>query len=98
MPATEKANKDIIDNIRMPDDNLADLGVELPDFEPLFHSRGGIAMRVYRCPVCGYLHTGELGFHFCPVCGSPAEIFGEETAVEHFAKLAALLLNFIFRL
>jgi glutamate synthase domain-containing protein 2 len=43
-------------------------------------------MRVYRCPVCGYLHTGELDFHFCPVCGSPAEIFGEDTAVEHFAN------------
>jgi glutamate synthase domain-containing protein 2 len=43
-------------------------------------------MRIYQCPVCGYLHTGELDFHFCPVCGSPAEIFVEDTAVEHFAN------------
>jgi len=26
-----------------------------------------------------------MDFHFCPVCGSPAEIFVEDTTVEHFA-------------
>ena len=43
-------------------------------------------MRVYRCPVCGYLHTGELDFHFCPVCCSPAEIFVEDTSAEGYAN------------
>ena len=32
-------------------------------------------MRVFRCPVCGYLQTGEIDFHFCPVCRTPAEEF-----------------------
>ena len=43
-------------------------------------------MRVYQCPICGYLHAGEMDFHFCPVCGSPAEIFVEDTTVDHFAN------------
>ena len=32
-------------------------------------------MKVYNCPVCGHLHEGVLDFHFCPVCGTPAEHF-----------------------
>ena len=43
-------------------------------------------MRVHQCPTCGYLHRGEIDFHFCPVCSSPAEIFVEDTTVEHFAN------------
>lgn len=43
-------------------------------------------MNVYRCPVCGYLHSGELNFHFCPVCSAPVESFKPETNVVHFAN------------
>ncbi len=42
-------------------------------------------MNVYRCPVCGYLQIGEINFHFCPVCKTPAERFGEDPTYEHFA-------------
>lgn len=43
-------------------------------------------MIVYRCPVCGYLHTGEIEFHFCPVCKTPAELFSPDKTFEHFAN------------
>ena len=39
-------------------------------------------MQVYRCPVCGYLHEGIRDFHFCPVCGTPAEHFQRFTLAE----------------
>ncbi len=39
-------------------------------------------MQVYRCPVCGHLHKGVRDFHFCPVCGTPAEHFQRHTSVE----------------
>ncbi len=32
-------------------------------------------IQVYRCPICGHLHEGVRDFHFCPVCGTPAEQF-----------------------
>lgn len=40
-------------------------------------------MRVYRCPVCGYLHSGPPDFHFCPICSTPTERFFE-AAPEQF--------------
>jgi len=43
-------------------------------------------MQVNICPVCGYIQIGEIDFHFCPVCGSPAETFREDTMVEHYAN------------
>ncbi len=39
-------------------------------------------MSVYRCPVCGYLQVGEIDFHFCPVCKTPAEFFYRVSASE----------------
>jgi len=42
-------------------------------------------MNVYRCPVCGYLQVGEINFHFCPLCKTPAERFNEDPTYEHFA-------------
>ncbi|MCI5126823.1 MAG: hypothetical protein D3925_20665, partial [Candidatus Electrothrix sp. AR5] len=27
-------------------------------------------MKTYRCSVCGYLHSGGLDFHFCPICNA----------------------------
>jgi glutamate synthase domain-containing protein 2 len=32
-------------------------------------------MTIYRCPVCGYLHAGNINFHFCPTCNTPANLF-----------------------
>jgi glutamate synthase domain-containing protein 2 len=43
-------------------------------------------MRVYRCPVCGHLHTGEIDFHFCPVCGTPAEAFYPDRGHRQYAN------------
>ena len=43
-------------------------------------------MQVNICPVCGYVQIGEIDFHFCPVCGSPAETFREDTKIEHHAN------------
>jgi len=43
-------------------------------------------MVVYRCPICGRLHTGEIDFHFCPICSAPAETFSRECGVEHYAN------------
>ena len=43
-------------------------------------------MKIYICPVCGYIQTSEIDFHFCPVCSSPAETFREDATVEHFAN------------
>jgi len=42
-------------------------------------------MNIYRCPVCGYLQIGEINFHFCPVCKTPAERFCVDPTDENFA-------------
>ncbi len=42
-------------------------------------------MKIFRCPICGYMHVGEIEFHFCPVCSAPAEIFIQSSAEDHFA-------------
>lgn len=42
-------------------------------------------MRVYLCPVCGYIHSGEINFHFCPVCGSPYSSFYPGTRDDPYA-------------
>jgi len=42
-------------------------------------------MKIYRCPVCGYLQVGEIDFHFCPICKTPAEVFQGDPTVKNFA-------------
>jgi glutamate synthase domain-containing protein 2 len=42
-------------------------------------------MNIYRCPVCGYLQIGEIDFHFCPICKTPAELFQGDPTVQSFA-------------
>ncbi|MCI5148454.1 MAG: glutamate synthase [Candidatus Electrothrix sp. MAN1_4] len=37
-------------------------------------------MKTYRCSVCGYLHSGGLDFHFCPMCTAPVDVFMDYTA------------------
>jgi methylamine---glutamate N-methyltransferase subunit C len=39
-------------------------------------------MQVYRCPICGYLREGIRDFHFCQICGTPAEQFQRFTPDE----------------
>ncbi|MCI5167316.1 MAG: glutamate synthase, partial [Candidatus Electrothrix sp. GM3_4] len=39
-------------------------------------------MKTYRCSVCGYLHSGGLNFHFCPICNTPANFFIDYTAAD----------------
>ncbi|MEE8605266.1 MAG: glutamate synthase-related protein [Candidatus Aminicenantaceae bacterium] len=41
-------------------------------------------MNVYRCPVCGYLQEGEIDFHFCPICKTPAELFQGDPTAKNF--------------
>ena len=41
-------------------------------------------MTIYRCPVCGYLHSGTIDFHFCPICNSSATIFVHENNADNF--------------
>lgn len=43
-------------------------------------------MTSYRCPVCGYLHTGNIDFHFCPVCNTPATVFIHDSRGDNFGK------------
>ena len=43
-------------------------------------------MTSYRCPVCGYLHTGNIDFHFCPTCNSPVSVFIYEPVTDNFGK------------
>jgi glutamate synthase domain-containing protein 2 len=43
-------------------------------------------MTTYRCPVCGYLHTGNINFHFCPICHSPANIFIHDFRADNFGN------------
>ncbi|MPM94689.1 hypothetical protein SDC9_141837 [bioreactor metagenome] len=39
-------------------------------------------MKQFRCPVCGYVHTGDTPPEFCPVCHAPGDSFVEVPAVE----------------
>ncbi|BCL62040.1 hypothetical protein DGMP_27330 [Desulfomarina profundi] len=41
-------------------------------------------MTTYRCPVCGYLHSGNITFHFCPVCNSAAQAFLPDTTADNY--------------
>jgi glutamate synthase domain-containing protein 2 len=43
-------------------------------------------MTTYRCPVCGYLHSGNIDFHFCPVCNTPAGFFIHDTGGDNFGR------------
>ena len=43
-------------------------------------------MTTYRCPVCGYLHTGNIDFHFCPVCNTPANTFIHDISADNFGN------------
>ena len=41
----------------------------------------------FRCPVCGYVHTGDTAPDFCPVCKAPGDSFVEITQdAKHFAS------------
>jgi len=52
-------------------------------------------MTSYRCPVCGYLHTENIDFHFCPNCNSPADAFLHEPAADNFGRWDANTRNMI---
>ncbi|WP_457577635.1 glutamate synthase-related protein [Desulfomarina sp.] len=41
-------------------------------------------MTTYRCPVCGYLHSGNINFHFCPVCNSSAQVFLPDSTADNY--------------
>ena len=49
----------------------------------------------FRCPVCGYVHTGDSAPDFCPVCKAPGDSFVEisqevkQYAAEHVVGIAA---------
>lgn len=49
----------------------------------------------FRCPVCGYVHTGDVPPDFCPVCHAPGDSFVEisqevkQYAAEHVVGIAA---------
>ncbi len=49
----------------------------------------------FRCPVCGYVHSGDFAPDFCPVCKAPGDSFVEITqgekqyAAEHVVGIAA---------
>lgn len=43
-------------------------------------------MVFYRCPVCGYQHSGTIDFHFCPVCNTPAAAFLYDAKSESFGS------------
>ena len=52
-------------------------------------------MKQFRCPVCGYVHTGDNPPDFCPVCKAPGDSFvaisaGDQVyAAEHVVGIAA---------
>lgn len=52
-------------------------------------------LKQFRCPVCGYVHTGETAPDFCPVCKAPGDSFVEiseevkQYAAEHVVGIAA---------
>ena len=37
---------------------------------------------VMRCPVCGHISIGEIGFHHCPICKCPVEFFKPDTTMD----------------
>lgn len=43
-------------------------------------------MPTYRCSVCGYLHTGNINFHFCPTCNSPSTVFVPDSGGDNFGN------------
>ena len=49
----------------------------------------------FRCPVCGYVHLGDVPPAFCPVCKAPGDSFVEisneakQYAAEHVVGIAA---------
>lgn len=50
-------------------------------FSMLSNSRS-VHMKTYRCSVCGYLHSGGLDFHFCPLCNATVDLFMDYTAFD----------------
>ena len=52
-------------------------------------------VKQFRCPVCGYVHSGDFAPDFCPVCKAPGDSFVEITqgekqyAAEHVVGIAA---------
>lgn len=43
-------------------------------------------MTTYLCPVCGYPHTGNIDFHFCPTCNTPANVFFHDSGADNFGN------------
>jgi rubrerythrin len=41
-----------------------------------------MAMKRWRCIICGYIHDGDEPPLICPVCGAPRELFEEITISE----------------
>jgi rubrerythrin len=41
-----------------------------------------VAMKRWRCIICGYIHDGDEPPLMCPVCGAPRELFEEITISE----------------
>jgi rubrerythrin len=41
-----------------------------------------VAMKRWRCIICGYIHDGDEPPLTCPVCGAPREMFEEITISE----------------
>lgn len=52
-------------------------------------------VKQFRCPVCGYVHSGDFAPDFCPVCKAPGDSFVEiaqgekQYAAEHVVGIAA---------
>ncbi len=39
-------------------------------------------MKTCRCSMCGYLHSGGLDFHFCPLCNARVDLFMDYTVLD----------------
>jgi glutamate synthase domain-containing protein 2 len=61
------------------------LNIDVIGIEKIFDKQEE-TMRVYVCPVCGYIHAGEINFNFCPVCGSPSTLFFPDNRDDPYAN------------
>ena len=47
--------------------------------------REDISMKKWVCPVCGYVHEGDVPPEKCPLCGVPGSKFVEQAAERTWA-------------